>query len=96
MKQTTKKDLIGMITNFLREHPEKEIYVPRQSVELKNGRFGMKAYCICYQEGDAYNDVFCRPWAGANCYWKARLDKLQKKDLQDIWGRCIMSTNPKY
>lgn len=85
----TKKELVGMITNFLKEHPEKEIYVPRQSVELKNGRFGYKAYAITYQSGGAYDDVFCRPWAGANIYWRARLERLRKDDLMDIWGRCL-------
>lgn len=85
----TKKELIGMITDFLKAHPEKEVFIPHQSYELRNGRFGMRAYSICYQKGEAYNNVYCRPWAGANCYWLARLEKLRKDSLLDIYGRCL-------
>ncbi len=84
---TTKAQLIGIITNFLREHPEKELYVPRQGNALRNGRFGYVAYALCYRD----NEVFCRPWAGANIYWRTRFDKLKKADLQDIVGRCFIA-----
>lgn len=82
----TKKELISTITNFLKEHKDREVIVKDFSV-LRNGRWGMHPYCICYQEGDAYNAVFVRPWSGANVYWRARLEELTKSELLDIVAR---------
>lgn len=92
MAQTTKKQLISIITNILKEHPEKEVYVPRLQNRLRNGRWGFHAYALCYSTGE----VMCRPWAGADVYfgWSARLERLNKDELQDIVGRCMMLTNP--
>ena len=87
----TKKQLIYIITEFLKGHPEKELYTPRQTNKLRNGRWGMHCYCLCYREGK----VCCRPWAGADIYWDARLERLNKDDLSDLVGRCFMLTNPK-
>ena len=90
-KKTTKKDLIALITDFLRDHPEKQIVIKHIS-ELRNGRWGFKPYCITFQN----DGVYAKPWDGSIIYWRARLERLKKSQLQDIFGRCIMSTNPKY
>ena len=81
----TKKELISTITNFLKKHKDMEVIVKDFSA-LRNGRWGMHPYCICYQ--DAYNAVFVRPWSGANVYWRARLEKLTKSELLGIVARC--------
>ena len=81
----TKKELISTITNFLKKHKDMEVIVKDFSA-LRNGRWGMPPYCICYQ--DAYNAVFVRPWSGANVYWRARLEKLTKSELLGIVARC--------
>ena len=92
MAQTTKKQLISIITNILKEHPEKEVYVPRLQNRLRNGRWGMQAYALAYNH--EWGEVVCRPWAGAEANWSARLERLNKYELQDIVGRCFMLTHP--
>ena len=92
MARTTKKELISIITNILKDNPEKEVFIPKYSNDLKNGRWGLQAYSLCYSNGE----VMCRPWSGANCYWRARLDELKLAELQDIVGKCMMLTNPKH
>lgn len=87
----TKKELITTITDFLREHTEKEIVV-KDIQQLRNGRWGLHPYTMTCLD----NEIYVRPFAGANVYWQARLDKLDKSKLEDILGRCFMSTNPKY
>ena len=87
----TKKELIGCITAFLREHTEKEVVI-KNIMQLRNGRWGLKPYCITCLN----NEIYVRPFAGANVYWLARLERLDKFQLQDILGRCFMSINPKY
>lgn len=89
MARTTKKQLIGIIFNILKEHPEKEVYIPRLQNRLRNGRWGFHAYSLCYISGE----VMCRPWAGAEVYWSAKLERLNKNELQDIVGRCFMLTH---
>lgn len=87
---TTKKELVTIITNILKEHPEKEVVVTRYQNKLRNGRWGLHCYSLCYR----YDKVMCRPWSGADCYWDARLDeRLLKNDLLDITGRCMMLTH---
>lgn len=87
----TKKELIGCITAFLREHTEKEVVI-KNIYQLRNGRWGLLPYCItCIN-----NEIYVRPFAGASMYWLARLERLDKTQLQDILGRCFMSTNPKH
>lgn len=88
--RTTKKQFIGMITDFLKEHPEKEINIVRYEDKLRNGRRGLHAYSICYRFGD----VKCRPWSGASMYWNARLERLKRDELEVIVGKCFASTNP--
>ena len=90
MAKITKKQFISIITDFLKEHPEKEVYVPSLQNRLRNGRWGFHAYALCWSSGE----VMCRPWAGANIYWSARLERLNKNELRDIVGRCFMRTNP--
>ena len=89
--RTTKKQLIDLITDFLKEHPEKEINVVKYENKLRNGRWGYHAYSICYR----FDNVMCRPWSGACNYWNARLERLKLSELQDIVGKCFASTNPK-
>lgn len=85
----TKKQQIEFITDFLKEHKEKEIVV-KHHAKLRNGRFGMHPYCICYNSGE----VMCRPYTSANVYWSANLQRLTRDELNDIIGRCIISTHP--
>jgi hypothetical protein len=89
-RQTTKKDLIGIISNILKEHPEKEVVVKGYQYKLRNGRYGLKAYSLCYHS----EGIFARPWSNANVYWQVDLTKLLKTELQDITGRCMMITHP--
>ena len=89
--RTTKKQFIEMITDFLKEHPEKEINVVRYENKLRNGRWGLHAYSICYR----FDNVMCRPWSGADKYWNARLERLERDDLEIVLGKCFASTNPK-
>ena len=76
----TKKELIEKITETLKNNPEIEVYVPSLQNKLRNGRWGFHAYALCYNSGE----VMCRPWAGANCYWRAHLDRLTKNELSFI------------
>lgn len=92
MAQTTKKQLIGIITDCLKEHPEKELIITRYQNRLRNGRWGYHAYSLAYN--CEWGEVVCRPWAGAETNWSARLERLGKGELQDIVGRCMMLTNP--
>jgi len=75
----TKKQLIEIITNFLKEDRGKEIIV-KEFNTLRNGRWGMHPYCLVYHD----NEVFVRAWSGANLYWRAQLDKLTKTELLNI------------
>ncbi len=88
--RTTKKQMIEVISTILKDHPEKEICVAKYQNKLRNGRWGLHAYAICYESGS----VMCRPWSGANCYWNARLERLTKEELEDIVGKTVMSTHP--
>lgn len=89
-KTMTKEQLITLISDFLMLHPEKEICVVKYQNKLRNGRWGLHAYAITY----ACDMIMCRPWSGANTYWKAGLDRLKKDELLDIAGKCLMSTHP--
>lgn len=82
----TKKELITLISDFLMLNPEKEICVVKYQNKLRNGRWGMHAFTITYN----CDMVMCRPWAGADCYWKAELERLKKDELLDIARKCIM------
>lgn len=84
----TKKEAIETIETILSEHPEKEVCVVKYQNELRNGRWGMHAYSLCWR----YGKLVCRPWSGANCYWEARLERLKKDNVLDILGRCITAT----
>ena len=84
----TKKEAIETIEMILSEHPEKEVCVAKYQNELRNGRWGMHAYTLCWR----YDKLVCRPWSGANCYWGARLERLKKDNVLDILGRCITAT----
>ena len=92
-KQTTKADLIAIITDILKKNQDKEVVITKYQNKLRNGRFGYHAYSLCYQPGAAYEGIFARPWSGANVYWRADLMKLLKSELQDICGRCMMITH---
>ena len=94
MAKMTKKELITLISDFLMLHPEKEICVVKYQNKLRNGRWGLHAYSICYKDMAPAATIYCRPWAGANCYWRAGLERLKKDELLDIWGKCLMSTHP--
>ena len=90
MARTTKKQLIGIIFNILKEHPEKEVCVVKYQNELRNGRWGLHAYSICYRN----ETIYARPWSGAEVYWNARIERLKLAELQDIVGKCMMLTHP--
>lgn len=68
-------------------HPEREICVAKYQNKLRNGRWGMHAFTIAYN----CDMVMCRPWAGADCYWRAGLERLKKTELLEILNRSIIN-----
>ena len=88
MARLTKTQLIETITTLLKNNPDKEVYVPSLQNRLRNGRWGFHAYALCYSTGE----VMCRPWAGANVYWSARLERLTFAELLDIMNKCMDAT----
>jgi hypothetical protein len=80
----TKKEIINKIFQRLSANAGYEVYVPFLERRLRNGRWGLHAYCITINDGS----IMCRPWAGANVYWLARLDRLTKFELEYILKKC--------
>lgn len=80
----TKKEIINKIFNRLSANPGYEVCVLWLQNKLRNGRWGMRAYCIAIDNGN----IVCRPWAGAECNWPARLDRLTKVQLEYVLGKC--------
>ena len=87
----TKKEIITAISDYLMLHPEKEICVVKYQNKLRNGRWGLHAYTICYMNMAPEDTVYCRPWAGANCYWRADLMRLNKTELLEIFNQNIIN-----
>ena len=44
----------------------------------------MHAYCLTLDNGS----IVCRPWAGAEYNWLARLDRLTKGELLGVLEKC--------
>lgn len=84
MARITKKDLIEFITNTLKANPDKEVCIVKYQNELRNGRWGLHAYSICYRN----ETIYARPWSGAEVYWNARIERLKLAELQDIADKC--------
>lgn len=80
----TKKEIINKIFHRLSANAGYEVYVPGLQNKLRNGRWGLHAYCITINDGS----IMCRPWAGANVYWLARLDRLTKDELLEVLEKC--------
>lgn len=80
----TKKDIINKIFHRLSANAGYEVYVPSLQNKLRNGRWGMHAYCITLDNGY----IVCRPWAGAEYNWLARLDRLTKDELLEVLEKC--------
>ena len=80
----TKKEIINKIFQRLSANAGYEVYVPFLERRLRNGRWGMLAYCITIDDGF----IVCRPWAGAEENWLARLDRLTKFELEYILKKC--------
>jgi hypothetical protein len=86
----TKKEIINKIFQRLSANAGYEVYVPFLERRLRNGRWGLyaiwglRAYCITIDDGC----IVCRPWAGAECNWPARLDRLTKFELEYILKKC--------
>lgn len=80
----TKKEIINKIFHRLSANAGYEIYVPSLQSKLRNGRWGMHAYCITLDNGY----IVCRPWAGAEYNWLARLDRLTKDELEYVLAKC--------
>lgn len=80
----TKKEIITAIFHRLSANAGYEIYVPELQNKLRHGRWGMHAYCITLDNGF----IVCRPWAGAECNWLARLDRLTKDELLGVLEKC--------
>lgn len=79
----TKKQMTEAIENWLRQNKGSEIVVTSFQYLLRNGRFGMKAYCIVSDDGV---NTWCRPYSGANVLWLIpwkRLDATQVKSIYD-------------
>lgn len=80
----TKKEIINKIFQRLSANPGYEIYVPELQNKLRAGRWGMHAYCLTLENGS----IVCRPWAGAELNWPARLDRLTKDELLEVLRKC--------
>ena len=80
----TKKEIIDKIFHHLSANPGCEVFAPSLQNKLRNGRWGLRAYCLTLSDGN----IVCRPWAGATCYWRARLDRLTRDELLDVLKRC--------
>lgn len=80
----TKKEIINKIFHRLSANAGYEVYVPSLQNKLRNGRWGLHAYCITIDDGF----IVCRPWAGAEESWLARLDRLTKFELEYILEKC--------
>jgi len=83
----TKKEIITAIFQRLSANAGYEVYIPSLQNKLRNGRWGMHAYCLTLDNGS----IVCRPWAGAEYNWLARLDRLTKDELLDVLKRCPSS-----
>lgn len=79
----TKTEIITDITSLLRTHGG-EVVVKDFSA-LRNGRWGMHAYCIKYQ----YGTVTVLPFSGSNASWLADLRKLTVTQLLVIKNRIL-------
>jgi hypothetical protein len=80
----TKKEIINKIFQRLSANAGYEVYVPELQNKLRNGRWGLHAYCLCV----SFGEIMCRPWAGADCYWSADLARLTKDELLGILEKC--------
>ena len=80
----TKREIITAIFQRLSANAGYEVYVPELQNKLRNGRWGMHAYCITLDNGS----IVCLPWAGAEDKWPARLDRLTKFELEYILKKC--------
>lgn len=79
----TRKQIIEKITDALKEG--KVICIKEYQNTLRNGRWGLHAYELVYNNGEAY----CVPWHGANVMWRTRWDNLNKSDLIKILGYAV-------
>ena len=77
-----KSDIIKEITNILYNNKDKEVKVAEFG-KLRNGRWGLHAYCLCYN----FMGIYARPWSGADTYWSVDLTKLKKDELLTILSR---------
>ena len=59
----TKKEIIDKIFHRLSANPGCEVFAPSLQNKLRNGRWGLRAYCLTLFDGN----IVCRPWAGATC-----------------------------
>lgn len=79
----TKTELITNIADLLRD-TGKEVVVKDFSI-LRNGRWGLHAYCLKYQHGM----VTVLPFSGSIASWLADLRKLTVTQLQTIRERIL-------
>lgn len=80
----TKREIINKIFQRLSANPGYEVYTPSLQNKLRAGRWGMHAYCLTLENGS----IVCRPWAGAELNWPARLDRLTKDELLEVLRKC--------
>lgn len=80
----TKREIITKIFHRLSANPGYEVYTPSLQNKLRAGRWGMHAYCLTLENGS----IVCRPWAGAELNWPARLDRLTKDELLEVLEKC--------
>lgn len=80
----TKKEIIKKIFHRLSANPGYDVYVPDLQNKLRNGRWGMRAYAITFDNGS----IVCRPWADAEYNWLARLGRLTKDELLYVLAKC--------
>ena len=82
----TKNKMVEEIENHFRCNPGVEVCVSDFQHELRNGRYGLKAYVMVSDNGQ---DVWCRPWAFAHVMWHPNWDRLTKSQVDEIHMRIV-------
>lgn len=80
----TKKQMTEAIESWLRQNKGSEIVVTAFQYLLRNGRCGMKAYCIVSDDGV---NTWSRPYSGANIVWLIPWKRLDAKQVKSIYDR---------
>lgn len=80
----TKKQMTEAIESWLRHNEGSEVVVKEFQYELRSGRYGLKAYSIVSDDGE---NVWCRPWAGANVVWRIPWFRMKYQQIKSIYDK---------